>query len=86
MVLIEALSLDCPVVATDCPTGPREIILEDVNGLLIPMKNKEVLTHSIDTLFFDSNLRQTFATKARESVNHLSVENICQEWIKLSKS
>ena len=86
MVLIEALSLNCPVVATDCPTGPREIILKDVNGLLIPMKNKEVLSKSIDTLFFDKNLRQSFATNARESVNHLSVENICKEWIKLSRS
>ena len=86
MVLIEALSLGCPVVATDCPTGPREIILKNVNGLLIPMKNKAVLTESIDKLFFDTTLRQAFATKARESVNHLSVENICQEWIKLSKS
>jgi len=86
MVLIEALSLDCPVVATDCPTGPREIIEKDVNGLLIPMKNKEVLTQSIDTLFFDQALRQSFSEKARGSVNHLSVENICKEWIKLSSS
>ena len=86
MVLIEALSLDCPVVATDCPTGPREIIEKDLNGLLIPMKNKEVLTQSIDTLFFDQDLRQSFSEKARGSVNHLSVENICKEWIKLSSS
>jgi len=86
MVLIEALSLSCPVIATDCPTGPREIVQKGVNGILIQMKNKAELTRSIDTLFSDRSLRQNFANKARESVDHLSVESICQEWIELSKS
>ena len=84
MVLIEALTLECPVVATDCPTGPREIIRKGVNGLLIPMDNKTVLSDSIDSLFYDNSLRQKFTSNARESVNHLAVENICQEWINLS--
>ena len=35
MVLIEALALKCPVVATDCPTGPREIVRDGENGLLV---------------------------------------------------
>jgi len=86
MVLIEALSLSCPVIATDCPTGPREIVQKGVNGVLIRMEDKAELTHSIDTLFSDDELRQRFASKARVSVNHLSVENICQEWIRLSKN
>jgi len=86
MVLIEALSLSCPVIATDCPTGPREIVKEDVNGLLIEMENQQVLTDSIDKLFYDKNLRQQFSENAQESVSHLSVENICREWIKLSNN
>lgn len=86
MVLIEALSLGCPAVAADCPTGPKEIIQKGVNGLLIQMENKAELTESIDKLFYDDKLRQSFAEQSRESVNHLSVENICQEWIKLSKT
>lgn len=85
MVLIEALSLNCPVLATDCPTGPREIIQKDINGLLIQMESKAELTQSINTLFYDKTLRQSFAQKARSSVDHLAVENICGEWIHLSK-
>ena len=84
MVLIEALSLKCPVVATDCPTGPREIVKKDVNGLLIKMENKEELIKSIDQLFFDDKLRTSFSKEAQGSVNHLAVENICEEWITLS--
>ncbi len=86
MVLIEALSLNCPAIATDCPTGPREIIQKDVNGLLIPMENKAELTESIDSLFYDKAMRQSFISQSRKSVEHLSVENICEEWIKLSKA
>ncbi len=84
MVLIEALSLNCPVISTDCPTGPREIVQEDVNGLLIEMENQQVLTDSIDKLFYDQSLRQKFSDNAQQSVSHLSVENICKEWITLS--
>lgn len=86
MVLIEAMSLNCPAIATDCPTGPREIIQKDVNGILIQMENKAALTASIDSLFYDNKLRESFATQSRGSVEHLSVENICEEWIRLSKA
>lgn len=86
MVLIEALSLSCPAVATDCPTGPREIIQKDINGLLIKMEDKGQLIHSIDTLFYNDELRTTFSNNARGSVDHLAVENICKKWIDLSKS
>lgn len=85
MVLIEALSLSCPVVSVDCPTGPREIVQDGVNGLLIEAGREDILTESIDKLFYDQNLRQHLSDNAQGSVKHLSVENICKEWITLSK-
>lgn len=85
MVLIEALSLGCPVISVDCPTGPREIVKDGVNGLLIDTENEEMLTESIDKLFSDQSLRQQLSDNAQDSVKHLSVENICKEWITLSK-
>ena len=38
-VLIEALSNNCACISTDCPTGPREIIKNNDNGLLIKSEN-----------------------------------------------
>jgi glycosyltransferase involved in cell wall biosynthesis len=85
MVLIEGLSLNCPAVATDCPTGPREIIQKDVNGFLINTEDKPALINSIDTLFHNEELRSKFSHNAQGSVNHLAVKNICKEWIALSQ-
>lgn len=46
-VLIEAMACGCPVVATDCPTGPREILEEGRYGKLVPMREPERLAEAI---------------------------------------
>jgi glycosyltransferase involved in cell wall biosynthesis len=46
-VLIEALALGTPVVATDCRTGPREILDDGRLGRLVPMGQPEALAAAI---------------------------------------
>lgn len=42
-VLIEAMACGCPVVATNCPSGPDEILDHGAYGLLVPIKNSAAL-------------------------------------------
>lgn len=78
--LVEAMSLGCPVVATDCDFGPSEIIENGVNGLLVKLDDKEELAHAIETLLADKQLRNSFAKNGKRIIETNSIENIAQKW------
>lgn len=46
-VLIEALALGAGIVATDCPSGPDEILAEGVYGTLVPVRDAPALASAI---------------------------------------
>ena len=83
MVLIESLVLSCPVVATDCPTGPREIVIECENGLLVDNGNQAELTKAMDRMYEDKDLSAHCKKNALSSVSHLSAEYVVKEWLAL---
>jgi len=66
-VLVEALALGIPVIATDCPYGPREIIAgHPWIGILIPRDDRQSLTNAMESLRsdYDSWARHTAARVA----------------------
>jgi len=83
MVLIEALVLSCPVVATDCPTGPREIVIEGENGLLVENENTDALSKAMDRMYSDRALLEHCREQALGSVQHLSADEVVKEWLAL---
>ena len=64
-VLIEALALNLRIVATDCPTGPREILCDRACGTLVPVGNSERLAESILEVLQDTSTPMT-PTRALE--------------------
>ena len=83
MVLIEALALQCPIVATNCPTGPREIVRHNENGLLVENENVDAFSEAIDSLYYNDLMRHKFKMNAISSIQHLSGEKISAEWLAL---
>ncbi|MGL2964781.1 glycosyltransferase [Flavobacterium sp. RSB2_4_14] len=83
MSLVESLAAGTPVIAVDCETGPREIIINNYNGLLVENHNPKALAEAMNTMATDENLYQRCKNNAKKSVEHLSLENIAQQWKQL---
>jgi glycosyltransferase involved in cell wall biosynthesis len=83
IVIIEALACETPVIATNCESGPSEIIENGKNGLLVPVEDVESLKMAMDKLFYDKELHVKLKTNARRSVKKYDIKNIAKDWIKL---
>lgn len=66
-VLLEASACQKAIITTDAP-GCRELIQNEVNGLLVPVKQSEPIADAIERLFHDEELRRRLAYRAREVV------------------
>ncbi len=79
-VIIEAMACGVPVIAADCPYGPRDIITHGKNGLLVPMDDKEGLAKAIGTLLHDSTLRARITEKGLERAKEFSVNTMAERY------
>ena len=57
-VLIEALAVGCPAVATDCPSGPYEILNGGIAGLLAPCGDADGLADALARVLTDTELAE----------------------------
>lgn len=65
MVLIEGLALGKAIVATDCPTGPRDVLQNGEAGVLVPLGDVAALADAMKTLLVDDAQRHALSIKAR---------------------
>jgi len=83
MVLLEALACNTPVVAINCETGISEIIKNEENGLLVPIKDEDALKLAMEKLFYDGELYKKIKANTSKSIEGFDIENIIKEWLKL---
>lgn len=69
--LIEAQSLGVPAVATDCRSGPSEVIEHGISGLLIPVGDRETMSAAIRKLATNPDLRDQYGAAASERAGTL---------------
>ncbi len=78
-VLIEAMACGCPVVATDCPSGPEEILDRGVYGLLVPVKNSQALAVAMGQTLSNPPDRELLRQRAKE----YSTEKVVSTYLSL---
>jgi len=78
-VLIESITLGTPIISFDCPSGPKEIIKNGINGYIVKDKDigefsekmKKIINNRLDSQMISS------------SANKYYIENIILEWEKI---
>ena len=86
MVLTEAMACGLPVVSFDCPWGPRSIITDGGDGLLVENSNVEALASSLSKLMSDEILRQSMSKAGLKNVRRFSIDYVADQWRRLFES
>ena len=79
--LMEALAAGVPCVSTDCPCGgPKALIKDGENGLLVPIKDKEAMAEAIDRLLSNDDYAEKLGKKAKDAARQFHPEIIFSQW------
>ena len=80
MALCEAMAYGLPVLAADCLSGPRDIIEDGVNGVLVKTEDIDALAAGLDKLMSDPAKRQQLAKNAPSILDRFGVERVMDLW------
>lgn len=80
MVLLESLSLGLPIIAYDCPSGPKHIITNNSDGILVKNGDIVAFAQNLDKLMNDIDLRLKFGFNSKINVNKFSIQNVMLLW------
>lgn len=72
MTIVEAMRCGLPVVSTDCPHGPGEIIKDGVDGRLVPVGDRDALADALLELVGDDERRRRMGRTAMENARRFA--------------
>jgi glycosyltransferase involved in cell wall biosynthesis len=74
-VLIQALACGCPVISTDCPSGPAEVLDNERYGSLVPVGGVESLARAIERTLDDPPPRELLKEGSRRYASDVVVRD-----------
>ena len=86
LVITEAMACGLPVVSFDCPWGPRAIISDGEDGMLVENGNVDKLAEALVLMIQNPKQRKAMADKAIENVQRFSIDQIAGQWKSLFES
>ncbi len=83
IVIAEAMACAVPVISTDCPSGPGEIITNGENGILVTPGNEKDLADAMLTLIRHKELRKKFSEEGKKRSEDFMIEKILPQYERL---
>ncbi|WP_339099811.1 glycosyltransferase [Fusobacterium ulcerans] len=77
-VLIEAMILERPIIATDCPTGPKEILENGKSGILVSIGNKKELAEKIEKILLNQNFKNEIVENSKKNIKRFDSKIIIE--------
>jgi glycosyltransferase involved in cell wall biosynthesis len=78
--LLEAMALGLPVIATDCPSGPAEVLESGQHGVLVPPGDSTALADAILKLSRSSELREDLSKRSLARAEQLSLRRMVEQY------
>ena len=79
-VVVEAMACGTPVIVTSCDYGPREIVRDGESGLVVGTDDVAALTHAIEMLLLDEDLRTRLAEAGAARARDFDVRRVVRSY------
>lgn len=86
LAIVEAMACGLPVVSFDCPWGPRSIITDGEDGVLVGNGNVKLFAEAMARLMNDVEVRKNMGKRAAVNVQRFSMEAVARQWKNLFDS
>ena len=83
MVLLEAQAAGLPIVSFECKCGPRDVITDGLDGILVREGDVDGLAQGLLKLIKDEELRRKMGAKAYKNSERFSEERVMAQWVEL---
>ncbi len=83
MVITEAMACGVPAISFKCPCGPKDIIKDGIDGLLVENGDTQELANKICYLIEHEDIRKEMGKQARINSERFKIENIAIQWKEL---
>lgn len=82
-VVIEALILRKLIIATDCPTGPKEILDNGENGILTEIGNEEEMAQAVEKMLIKKDENENYLKNSLDKIKEFDSRNVMKELEKI---